>query len=208
MNDGEFQTWYRRHVANYPGIQSWLARLSDSSGGVAVQGADVLAAWHRILRTCELSDAIDASDRMAVEAFDAPYEKHPAEVRRRAVWRCNHRKIDHSREQAFRDAVPCLRCKGAGTVPVYSRKVVDAVREHRQPFAMHAHCVVACGCTAGDRWLLPAADVRWPGGRRAWGLPHWTPDHYCLWRAGRSADERISEVTEWLASGQQPEANT
>lgn len=155
MTRDEFDDWFEYHSACFPGVQTWLGKLTDRDQ------AGVLSAWFRALRLCDLVDAKAASDHLFRSAEGGPrvYERHPSAVRDLAFDLKRARQappdpIFVDGEQAYR----CLPCRDDGRRRVWHPKTVKAIAAGEDPADVPIYrAVVACDCEAGASWatMLP-----------------------------------------------------
>src|SRR5262249_26961650 len=77
VNDPEFERWLEQHQGYFPGVETWLSKLSET------RRDSVLGVWRKTLRAVSIDDAERASSRMfEADHVDRVYERHPSTIRR------------------------------------------------------------------------------------------------------------------------------
>lgn len=179
MTREEFREWLSHHRAAFTGLSAWIAKLPEP--GRQREGeptrADVLAAWYAVLRHCELSDAREATDRMAAGQIEEPrgWDRHKTtiaqEARRLAAERNRHRSTGAGTRPRYAEGEPTYRCReclDSGVIPIWHPVAVTAAcatldgaerGQLGQPFTLY-EAAARCSCQAGHEYpVLPEYDA-------------------------------------------------
>ncbi len=150
MTRDEFDDWYDKHAAHFPGLLTWMGKFSKD------RQAAISGVWFEHLKACEQADCLEATTALFEQAGRAPvYERHPQAIRgiirdkesARATEDRQPRYVDG--EQVFE----CLLCEDGGWVRCWHPKTVAATAAGTlgEPFTVYT-CAVPCNCQTGDRF--------------------------------------------------------
>jgi hypothetical protein len=78
-----FQTWLSDFNCKFPGVRDWLRSIGDGDTDALLDG------WERALLSVELTDALEATQRMLAGEFDGPGD-------RQSQWQCIPARVRHA----------------------------------------------------------------------------------------------------------------
>lgn len=158
MDSREFERWYAIHRASYPGLDTWLAGLSDRRPPIDPQ--DTLRAWRGVLKHVSFAGAKAATEAMLSGDLEEPrgFERHPGAIRRYAQefdgrtggGRANRRGPMGGKIVGGEVVYDCPRCEDSGMRTVWHSQTVQAVRDQAEKVICYS-AAVGCECDRGKR---------------------------------------------------------
>jgi hypothetical protein len=163
MTSEQFDRWFQRYSASFPGVHTWLGKFRGNGGSVGIK--DILDQWRSALERTDLDEAVEAVGLMFKGDEEPPraYEDVPRVVR--AI--CRRRRASRPTAKGIdgQQTVRCQLCQDIGMVRVWQASSLHYLRachkdgEQPEPSKMHAGSV-ACTCDAGEccTWLSERYD--------------------------------------------------
>jgi hypothetical protein len=154
MTQDEYLDWFRHHLAAFPGLGGWLAKVTSAAeDGMKPTRKQIMERWYRALERIPLAKAKAATDAMLAGDLDEPrsFDRHPAAIR---AWANGHAdRAVKSRHVApdGRETFACLDCLDTGLVTVWHSTAIQAARKGTlgEPRTLYT-CAMPCRCKGGD----------------------------------------------------------
>ena len=191
MSPIEFDDWFDKHAAYFPGIRTWFGRQGEYS-------KDVEAVWRKDLAKCQLEDCLDASQQLygQTESKAPFFERHAREVREIAQnLRMQRAQPPEPRYIDGEQIFGCLQCKDDGQVICWHPKVMTAAKAGTlgEPFTVYT-CAVACECTAGERYARQ-------------GMPRYNAKQWRLVQADLPRSQQLKDLKDFMEASRLRPAN-
>ena len=143
MTKSEFRRWLNHHTSRFTTVQSWLSKFpasGTSEHSLAASQEVILDGWFRVLGSCDLNDAIQATDRIHAGLATGPnsFDEWPSAIA--LLCRADRsRRMDAASSERYRSKwkPKCEACQDEGVRFGILQKTLDEAVDNATLFAEH-----------------------------------------------------------------------